>query len=190
MDALIRLEEVTKRYGSDAAPAVDGVSMQIAPGDAVAVMGPSGSGKSTLLNMIAGLDRPTSGTVTVAGERIDRLSETGVARFRTPARLNADDAQCYALFASSLQRSDAPGAGIVAEAIRVTLQQLGTDGCTGRMAQEFGDHPEAAAKRMRWVRSLLSRPQDDHRRRAAEGRGGSGETEPGDALKEEVRWHQ
>src|SRR5215469_5907890 len=82
MDALIELEEVTKRYDSDAAPAVDGVSLQIAPGEAVAVMGPSGSGKSTLLNMIAGLDRPTSGTVTVAGERIDRLNETAVARFR------------------------------------------------------------------------------------------------------------
>ena len=82
MDALIRLQEVTKRYDSDAAPAVDGVSMQIAPGESVAVMGASGSGKSTLLNMIAGLDRPTSGAVTVAGERIDRLSETALARFR------------------------------------------------------------------------------------------------------------
>jgi putative ABC transport system ATP-binding protein len=82
IDALIRLEDVTKRYDGDAAPAVHAVGMQITPGEAVAVMGPSGSGKSTLLNMIAGLDRPTSGTVTVAGERIDRLSETGLARFR------------------------------------------------------------------------------------------------------------
>ena len=82
IDALIRLEDVNKRYDGDAAPAVHGVGMQIAPGESVAVMGPSGSGKSTLLNMIAGLDRPTSGTVTVAGERVDGLSETGVARFR------------------------------------------------------------------------------------------------------------
>jgi putative ABC transport system ATP-binding protein len=82
MDALIRLDEVTKRYDSGAAPAVDSVSLQIAAGESVAVMGLSGSGKSTLLNLSAGLDRPTSGTVTVAGERIDELSETGLARFR------------------------------------------------------------------------------------------------------------
>ena len=73
------------------------------------------------------------------------------------ASLNRDEAKCQALFASSLQRSDAPGAEVVAEAIRVTVQQLGLGGCTGRMAQEFGDHPEAAIERMRWARSLLDR---------------------------------
>ena len=82
MDALIQLCDVTKRYESDGQPAVDRVRLEVAAGEAVAVMGPSGSGKSTLLNLIAGLDRPTSGTVIVAGERVDRLSETGVARFR------------------------------------------------------------------------------------------------------------
>jgi hypothetical protein len=75
---------------------------------------------------------------------------------RAPARPNGDDAQCQALFASTLQPSDAPGADVVAEAISVTVQQLGTDGCTGRMAQEFGDHPEAATERMHWARSLLN----------------------------------
>jgi hypothetical protein len=75
----------------------------------------------------------------------------------TPGRLNVNDAECQALFASSLQPSDLPGASLVAEAIRVTVQRLGTDGVAGRMAQEFGDHPEAATERMRWVRSLLSR---------------------------------
>ena len=80
--ALVEIREVTKRYAGSGQPALDGVSLQIAPGEAVAVMGPSGSGKSTLLNLVAGLDKPTSGTVTVAGQRVDTLSETGVARFR------------------------------------------------------------------------------------------------------------
>jgi len=82
MDALVLVSEVSKRYDDDGQPALDGVSMEVALGEAVAVMGPSGSGKSTLLNLLAGLDRPTSGTVTVAGQRIDQLSETGSARFR------------------------------------------------------------------------------------------------------------
>jgi putative ABC transport system ATP-binding protein len=82
MDTLVRLSDVSKQYGSDGSPAVAHVSMEVAAGESVAIMGPSGSGKSTLLNLIAGLDRPTSGAVTVGGQRIDTLSETGVARYR------------------------------------------------------------------------------------------------------------
>ena len=82
MDALVQLSDVTKRYDHDGAAAVAHVSLAVASGEAVAVMGPSGSGKSTLLNLIAGLDRPTSGTIVVGGERVDALSETGLARFR------------------------------------------------------------------------------------------------------------
>jgi putative ABC transport system ATP-binding protein len=82
MDDLLQINDVTKRYDGSGQPAVDGITLEIAPGEAVAVMGPSGSGKSTLLNLIAGLDRPTNGTITVAGQRIDRLSEAGMARCR------------------------------------------------------------------------------------------------------------
>jgi putative ABC transport system ATP-binding protein len=76
MDALIRLGEATKRYATGGTAALNHVSLDVAPGDAVALMGPSGSGKSTLLNLVAGLDKPTSGTITVAGQRVDTLSET------------------------------------------------------------------------------------------------------------------
>lgn len=68
------------------------------------------------------------------------------------ARLNVNEARCEALFASGLQPSDAPTAGMVAEAIGRAVQRFGIRGCAGRMAQEFGDQPDAAAERMRWVR--------------------------------------
>jgi putative ABC transport system ATP-binding protein len=80
MSDLIQLRGVDKVY--DTGPALSTVDFSVAAGSAVAVMGPSGSGKSTLLNVIAGLDRPTSGTVEVAGVRLDKLSERALARFR------------------------------------------------------------------------------------------------------------
>jgi putative ABC transport system ATP-binding protein len=82
MDALVQLSAVTKQYEDDKNPAVAHVCLDVGQGESVALMGPSGSGKSTLLNLIAGLDRPTSGTVRVGDVRVGELSETGLARFR------------------------------------------------------------------------------------------------------------
>jgi len=74
-------------------------------------------------------------------------------------KLNVIDIQCAALFASGLQRSDAPAGDAVAEAMRRAVRWFGIRGCQGRMAQEFGDHPEAALDRMRWVRQLIREMQ-------------------------------
>ncbi|MFC3897369.1 ABC transporter ATP-binding protein [Lentzea rhizosphaerae] len=79
-DAVVEMTNVRKEYSDSIA--LDGLSLTIRAGEAVAVMGPSGSGKSTLLNMIAGLDRPTSGSVVVHGNDLGKLDETGLALFR------------------------------------------------------------------------------------------------------------
>ena len=83
----IVVEDVTKDYtrGSERISVLQGVHLEIAAGDFVALIGPSGSGKTTLLNLIAGLDQPTTGRVLFDGLEISRLDETRLSRWRTNA---------------------------------------------------------------------------------------------------------
>jgi putative ABC transport system ATP-binding protein len=82
---VVRVQDVHKEYrrGSERIDVLQGINLEIPQGDFLALMGPSGSGKTTLLNLIGGLDRPTSGTVEVAGEPISRLSDGQLAKWRS-----------------------------------------------------------------------------------------------------------
>ncbi len=82
---MVHVENVVKTYskGGEEIRPLDGVDLTVEEGEYVALMGPSGSGKTTLLNIVAGIDRPTSGKVRVAGEDIDSMSESKLSAWRT-----------------------------------------------------------------------------------------------------------
>jgi putative ABC transport system ATP-binding protein len=84
VEPLVVVRDVTKEFRRDSfvIPVLAGINLTLAQGDYMALMGPSGSGKSTLLNLIAGLDRPTSGDVVVCGTNIGKTAEGALAKWR------------------------------------------------------------------------------------------------------------
>jgi putative ABC transport system ATP-binding protein len=80
----VQLDRVCRSYdnGSETVWALSEICLDVAEGEVVAITGPSGSGKTTLVNLVAGLDRPTSGNVTVFGQRLNGLSESALSAFR------------------------------------------------------------------------------------------------------------
>jgi putative ABC transport system ATP-binding protein len=83
-DSVVSAREIQRRYGQGdtAVDALRGVSLDVPKGRLTAVMGPSGSGKSTLMHILAGLDRPTAGEVTIAGENITKMNDTDLTKLR------------------------------------------------------------------------------------------------------------
>lgn len=83
-DAVLQAADLCREYhmGGELVRAVRGVTLSVARGDYLAIVGPSGCGKSTMLNLLGGIDRPTSGSVTIEGARIDTLRDGDATRFR------------------------------------------------------------------------------------------------------------
>jgi len=82
--AIVEVRDLVREYrmGEERVPALRGVSFTVEPSEYVAIVGPSGCGKSTLLNLLGVIDRPTSGTVSIAGERVDQLADARATEFR------------------------------------------------------------------------------------------------------------
>ncbi|WP_116110508.1 ABC transporter ATP-binding protein [Amycolatopsis ruanii] len=157
--AVVRLTAVRKEYSDSVA--LDGISLEIHAGEAVAVMGPSGSGKSTLLNLVAGLDRPTSGTVVVHGEDLGKLNETGLALFRR-RRIGMifqffnllDDLPALDNVALAAQLTGTPAG----QARKRALELLGELGIAGRRNVYPARLSGGERQRVAVARALMNRP--------------------------------
>ncbi len=165
-DPLVSLDRVTKRYtrpdGSPDRPVLDGVSLAVAQGASLAVVGPSGSGKSTLLNLLGSLDRPTAGTVRVAGRDLAGLDRAERAAFRRATvgfvfqrhhllpHLNAIENVLLPTLAGGAPDADAPARA------RRLLERVGLG---DRLDYRPGSLSGGESQRVAVVRALVNRPR-------------------------------
>ncbi len=160
----IRAVDLRRSYGTGPEPvhALRGVTLEVASGERVALLGRSGSGKSTLLNLLGGLDRPTSGSLRVAGQDLDALSRRDLARFRSrsvgmifqsfhliPSRTALDNVELPMVFAGvgPRERREAAGAALAAVGL--------ADRRGHRPAQLSGGENQRVAV----ARALVNRPE-------------------------------
>jgi lipoprotein-releasing system ATP-binding protein len=168
--ALLELENVTKRYpaAESEADVLRGVSLRVAPGDAVAVVGPSGSGKSTLLNIIGALDTPTSGRVRLDGEDLAGLSADALADVRSRSigfvfqshhllpQLSALENALVPTLVAARRASGPPGA---AELRNRAQRLLETVGLGHRLTHRPGRLSGGECQRVAVVRALINEPR-------------------------------
>ena len=159
--ALLAVDAVEKRFGG--LPAVDGVTFGVDEGEILALVGPNGAGKSTLLKTIGGLERPTAGTVTLAGERVDgmaphRVRQRGIAMvMQTPLTFGSmtvlENVALGAMFGG--------GDGVVAEpeAIRRAQEALTFVGLAGRADQPVASLNLHQQRFLEMAKALAGRPR-------------------------------
>jgi predicted ABC-type transport system involved in lysophospholipase L1 biosynthesis ATPase subunit len=160
----IRIVDLTKSYGAGAAPvfALRGVTVDIERGERVALLGKSGSGKSTLLNLLGGLDRPSAGSLAVAGRDLGRLGGRDLARFRSetvgmifqsfnliPSRTALDNVELPMVFAGRNRRERRAEAARALEAVGLgerlshrPAQLSGGESQRVAVARALVNHPE------------------------------------------------
>jgi ABC-type branched-subunit amino acid transport system ATPase component len=158
--ALLTVDAVEKRFGG--LPAVDGVSFGVDEGEILAIVGPNGAGKSTLLKTIGGLERPSAGTVTLAGDRVDglgphRVRHRGIAMvMQTPLTFGSMTALENVVLGAMFG-----GGGVVgeAEAVRRAEEALGFVGLQGRADQPVGSLNLHQQRFLEMAKALAGRPR-------------------------------
>jgi putative ABC transport system ATP-binding protein len=160
-ETIVSLRNVVKHYtrGKQDVPVLDGLDLDIAKGEFVALMGPSGSGKTTLLNLIGGLDTPTSGEITVAGQRLDPHEQRSArALARQPRRLRVPVLQLDADAERAAQRRAAVAAhqSVRAQRAANALAALTLVGIADRAKHKPGELSGGQAQRVAIARALVA----------------------------------